>query len=105
MLGPQKNILWSRHTPLPYNPYPLFQVPNFSLCNETSNLAIFVPLLFAERNVKEVDKKEADLPIGGKNLSLVKSKQLKGQGLAAFQHPIKVAKARYIFLIEILLRV
>ncbi len=92
MLGPQKKVLWYPHTPLPYNPYPLFQVHNFSLGNETSNLAIFVPLFVSERNVKEVDKREADVPVGGKDLSLVKAKELKGQGLAAFQHPVKVVK-------------
>ena len=55
-------------------------------------MAIFVPLFVSERNVKEVDKREADVPVGGKDLSLVKAKELKGQGLAAFQHPVKVVK-------------
>ena len=90
MLGPRKQILWAKHIPLPYNPYPLFQAKKHSLGGEKNNLAIFVPILLSQRNVKEVDKEDGEKKKGGKDLNLSNGKDLHGKGLAAFQHPVKV---------------
>ena len=91
MFGPRKNILWfAKHTTLPLNPYPFFQTRNLSIGGEASNLAVFVPLLLGQKNVKEVVKKEGDESKGGKNLSLKSAADIRGSGAAAFLHPVKV---------------
>ncbi len=91
MLGPKKRIMWAKHLPLPFNPYPSFKTQNLTLGKEARPLALYVPLLLVQKNVKEVDKHQGKLANGGVDLSLVKAKDLRGSGLSSFQHPVKVA--------------
>ncbi len=92
MFGPRKNILWANHASLPVNPYPLFKTKNFSVGGETNNFAVFVPMLFGQKSVKEVEKAEGDKSKGGKDLSLKHATDFRGSGTTAFLHPVKVAK-------------
>ena len=77
--------------PLPYNSYPSVFFRNLSLGNEAGTLAIYVPLLLPEKNVKEVDTVDSEKSKAIVDLGLVKASELKGKGVEdAFAHPIKV---------------
>ncbi len=96
MFGPQKQILWAKHVPLPFNPYPVFQSKSLCIGGENKKLAIYVPLILSQRNVKQVDKEESEEKQGGKNLSLQSPKDLKGKGTSSFQYPVKVLFTYYL---------
>ncbi len=102
MFGPRRTILMG-NLPLPLNPYPSFSFPNLSLGHQACNVAIYVPLLLPEKNVREVDTHDSEKSNAIVDLGLVKSSELKGTGVEdAFTNPIKVyLRYTYTFLINI----
>ncbi len=104
MFGPKKKTLWLGHPPLASNSHPFQTFKNYSLGKEAKSLAIYMPLILPQENVKEVEKNKGMVPKGGKNLRLVKPNELEGKGkgsaIAAFQHPIKVVSNVCLFCLE-----